>query len=111
MSILSGMFPPTSGTALINGFDIRRDIESIHSCLGVCPQFNALFDELTIEEHLRFYCRLKRFDNESIDDEVNKIIDILAIKDKRNEFAMNLSGGTKRKLSVMTKLIYCKTIL
>ncbi len=38
------MFPPTSGTANINGMDIRKDMDAIRQSLGVCPQHNVLFD-------------------------------------------------------------------
>jgi len=44
-SILTGLFPPTSGTALINGYDIRTDIDNIRKYLGMCPQHNVLFNE------------------------------------------------------------------
>lgn len=44
MSMLSGMFSPTSGTALINGKDIRHDINGVRSSLGLCPQHNILFE-------------------------------------------------------------------
>lgn len=44
-SILTGLFPPTSGTALINGYDIRTDMDAIRRHLGMCPQHNVLFNE------------------------------------------------------------------
>ncbi|CAJ0965412.1 unnamed protein product [Ranitomeya imitator] len=44
MSILTGLFPPTSGTAYIMGKDIRTELNSIRQNLGVCPQHNVLFD-------------------------------------------------------------------
>lgn len=44
-SILTGLFPPTSGTALINGYDILSDMDSIRKYLGMCPQHNVLFNE------------------------------------------------------------------
>jgi len=56
MSMLTGLFPPTSGTALVNGFDIRNDIDSVRQSLGLCPQHDVLFDEMTVEEHLKFFC-------------------------------------------------------
>ncbi|XP_042339181.1 retinal-specific phospholipid-transporting ATPase ABCA4-like, partial [Plectropomus leopardus] len=43
MSILTGMFPPTSGTATIYGKDIRTDMDAIRVSLGMCPQHNILF--------------------------------------------------------------------
>lgn len=47
--------PPTKGTAFINGFNIRQDMDNIRQSLGLCPQFNILFDVLTVEEHLQFF--------------------------------------------------------
>lgn len=44
-SILTGLFPPTSGTALICGYDIRTDMDAIRRYLGMCPQHNVLFNE------------------------------------------------------------------
>ena len=43
-SILTGLFPPTSGTVYIKGSDIRTDMDFIRRTLGVCPQHNVLFD-------------------------------------------------------------------
>lgn len=44
-SILTGLFPPTSGTALVCGYDIRTDMDAIRRYLGMCPQHNVLFNE------------------------------------------------------------------
>ena len=44
MSILTGLFPPTAGTAYIYGCDIRMDMDKIRRSLGMCPQHNVLFD-------------------------------------------------------------------
>lgn len=43
-SILTGMYAPTSGTAYINGLDIRTEMDIIRNSLGMCPQHNVLFD-------------------------------------------------------------------
>lgn len=44
ISILTGLFPPTKGTAIVNGMDIRTEMDSIRKNLGICPQYNVLFD-------------------------------------------------------------------
>jgi len=54
----AGFFPPTSGTAVVNGFDIRRDIDRVRTSLGLCPQHNILFDDLTVQEHLIFFTKV-----------------------------------------------------
>jgi len=55
-----GLFPPSSGTAYVNGFDIRTDIENVRGSLGLCPQHDVLFKSLTVEEHLRFFCEVRK---------------------------------------------------
>lgn len=105
MSMLTGFFPPTSGTAKVNGYDIREDIASVRSSLGLCPQHDILFDSLTVEEHLKFFAKLKGCPNDRVKDEVDHMITVLNLQNKRNAASKTLSGGMKRKLSVGIALI------
>ncbi|KAM6949618.1 phospholipid-transporting ATPase ABCA1 [Aplochiton taeniatus] len=100
MSILTGLFAPTSGTALINGQDIRTDMDSIRKHLGMCPQHNVLFNDLTVEEHIYFYARLKGGSKDQVQMEMDQMIEDVGLPHKRKELAKNLSGGMQRKLSV-----------
>ncbi|XP_037074307.1 ATP-binding cassette sub-family A member 3-like [Pollicipes pollicipes] len=99
MSMLVGLFPASWGTALINGYDIRTDTDEVRSSLGICPQHDVLFDELTVAEHIRFFCMMKGYDGD-YRDEINKMLKTLELEDKRHAQAHTLSGGMKRKLSV-----------
>ena len=54
-----GFYPPTSGTALVNGYDITEDIANVRGSLGICPQHDVLFDTLTVDEHLRFFAEVR----------------------------------------------------
>nr|XP_022911475.1 ATP-binding cassette sub-family A member 3-like isoform X1 [Onthophagus taurus] len=99
MSMLTGMTPPTSGTAIINGYDLRTGIDNIRSSLGLCAQHNILFDDLTVEEHLYFFSRLKGMRNKAeLKSEVDKFIELLDLVPKRTSISKSLSGGMKRKL-------------
>ncbi|KAK2724560.1 phospholipid-transporting ATPase ABCA3-like [Artemia franciscana] len=100
MSMLTGLFPPSSGTAYVNGFDIRTDIENVRGSLGLCPQHDVLFKSLTVEEHLRFFCELKGLDKKLVPYETDRILKMLKLENKRHALAKTLSGGMKRKLSV-----------
>ena len=100
MSMLTGMISPTSGTALVNGKDIRKDINSVRESIGLCPQHDILFDDLTVREHIEFYSRLKGLHNDDIHKEVIKYVKLLKLEDKIDARAGSLSGGMKRKLSV-----------
>uniref|UniRef100_A0A3B4ZGQ4 P-type phospholipid transporter n=1 Tax=Stegastes partitus TaxID=144197 RepID=A0A3B4ZGQ4_9TELE len=100
MSILTGLYPPTSGTAYINGRDIRTDIDIIRTSMGMCPQYNILFKHLTVEEHILFYSLLKGRTQEEAEREVEDMLVDLGLPHKRDDEAQNLSGGMQRKLSV-----------
>uniref|UniRef100_A0A914W7X7 ABC transporter domain-containing protein n=1 Tax=Plectus sambesii TaxID=2011161 RepID=A0A914W7X7_9BILA len=105
MSILTGLFRPTAGTAYIYGEDIRKDFSEIRQSLGMCPQHNVLFDQLTVEEQLRFYSSLKGLSRKAADIEIDQMLLDVNLEDKRNELAANLSGGMKRRLSIAVAFI------
>uniref|UniRef100_A0A8B9HXY2 P-type phospholipid transporter n=1 Tax=Astyanax mexicanus TaxID=7994 RepID=A0A8B9HXY2_ASTMX len=100
LSILTGLFPPTSGTAYVNGMDIRTDMDAIRQSLGMCPQYNILFNHLTVEEHILFYSLLKGREQKEAEQEVEDMLEDLGLPNKRDDEAQNLSGGMQRKLSV-----------
>ncbi|XP_066260323.1 phospholipid-transporting ATPase ABCA3-like [Euwallacea similis] len=100
MSMLTGMITPSSGLALINGYDIRKNMNEIRDSLGLCPQHNIIFDDLTVSEHLYFFSRLKGMKGKETDAEIQKYVDLLELGPKRNAKSSKLSGGMKRKLSV-----------
>lgn len=104
MSILTGLIRPTSGTATINGYDIWSDMDRIRDDLGLCPQYNLLFRELTIKEHLQFFGTLKEAGKEDLDMQIKKYVSQLDLESKLNDQAHTLSGGYKRRLSVAIAL-------
>ncbi|XP_036594650.1 ATP-binding cassette sub-family A member 3-like [Trichosurus vulpecula] len=105
LSILTGLFPPTSGHAYISGYDISQNMVHIRKSLGLCPQHDVLFDEMTVAEHLFFYAQLKGLSKENCPEEVNHILGILDMEQKRHTLSRALSGGMKRKVSIGIALI------
>ncbi|NXK26592.1 ABCA4 protein, partial [Arenaria interpres] len=100
LSILTGLFPPTSGTVLIGDLDIQTHMDSIRHRLGMCPQYNILFNHLTVAEHILFYSQLKGRSRDEAEQELETMLEDMGLAHKRNEEAQNLSGGMQRKLSV-----------
>ena len=96
---MTGLYKPTSGTALINGFDIKKSMDKIRKSLGFVPQHNVLFPEMTVKDHLWFFARLKGLDRQSTYKEIDKMLEETGLEPKKNEFSKDLSGGMKRKLS------------
>lgn len=72
-NILTGLTAPSSGTALIFGYDVRdsNDMYMIRSMTGVCPQHDILFDLLTPREHLEFFAAVRGIPRKQIDHEVS----------------------------------------
>ncbi|KAJ6658442.1 hypothetical protein lerEdw1_020146, partial [Lerista edwardsae] len=100
MSILTGLFPPTSGTILVGGKDIQMHMDAIRQIIGMCPQYNILFNHLTVAEHILFYAQLKGRSREEAELEMEMMLEDIGLPHKRNEEAQHLSGGMQRKLSV-----------
>ncbi|XP_055285245.1 phospholipid-transporting ATPase ABCA7 isoform X7 [Moschus berezovskii] len=100
MSILSGLFPPTAGSASVLGHDVRTSMAAIRPCLGVCPQYNVLFDLLTVDEHIWFYGRLKGLSAAAVGPEQDRLLQDVGLIPKRHAQTHHLSGGMQRKLSV-----------
>uniref|UniRef100_UPI00398EE067 phospholipid-transporting ATPase ABCA3 isoform X2 n=1 Tax=Pristiophorus japonicus TaxID=55135 RepID=UPI00398EE067 len=100
LSILTGLYPPTSGTAYINDYSICQDMPLVRRSLGLCPQHDVLFENMTVEEHLTFFSGLKGCRYGQIREEVNQMLRILKFEGKRKAKIKTLSGGMKRKLSI-----------
>uniref|UniRef100_A0A671XXF8 Cholesterol transporter ABCA5 n=1 Tax=Sparus aurata TaxID=8175 RepID=A0A671XXF8_SPAAU len=102
MNILCGICPPTNGSATIYGTPVAEiaDGSEMKQLVGICPQFNIIFDVLTVEEHLRIFAAIKGIPPADIDAEVTKVLKDLDLEKIMTAQAKNLSGGQKRKLSV-----------
>ncbi|KAJ3635392.1 hypothetical protein MTP99_008305 [Tenebrio molitor] len=100
ISMITGMIPPSEGTVLVNGYDVRTHTQSVRDSMGLCLQHNVLFDNLTVAEHLYFFGKLKGLNNVEVSQEIDNYIRRLELEDKRNARSGTLSGGMKRKLSV-----------
>ncbi|MEQ2211758.1 hypothetical protein XENOCAPTIV_014896 [Xenoophorus captivus] len=72
MNILCGICPPTNGSATIYGSPVAEIAEGseMKQLVGICPQFNIIFDVLTVEEHLRIFAAIKGIPPADINAEV-----------------------------------------
>jgi len=98
--ILTGECGPTKGKAYISGFNIVRELPSARLNIGYCPQFDALSEVLTPQEHLKLYAKIKGIPDKLIPKFVEMQISDMGLSKYSKVQAGNLSGGNKRKLSV-----------
>ena len=107
INILIGLYTSTSGSAIYDSYDIltSEGSQKFRKILGICPQHDVLFNDLTVEEHLELFCVFKSVDSSIISKEVTKVINEFGLEDKRYTKAENLSGGQKRKLSIAIAVV------
>ncbi|GMR52575.1 hypothetical protein PMAYCL1PPCAC_22770, partial [Pristionchus mayeri] len=94
-SMITGITVPTKGRIEIQGTESLTDRQKN---IGFCPQYNAIFPKLTVDEHIEFFGCLKG----SImwRETGGRVLNLLGMEDARKERAENLSGGMKRKLCI-----------
>lgn len=104
---LTGEEIPSAGQVRINGHDVTTTagFDRARQLIGYCPQFDAIFERLTVKEHLQFYAVMKGITAEYRDRLIEKQIDEMDLREFENIRAEQLSGGNKRKLSVAMALI------
>lgn len=111
IKILSCQSKPTSGHAFISGLDVVSDKKDVLSIIGVVPQENSFYDELTVSENLKFFGSLYRIQSIEIKKRSHKILGLLKLNDKSNIRAGNLSGGMKTRLNIACALIHRPEVL
>jgi ABC-type multidrug transport system ATPase subunit len=80
-------------------------MHKIYSIMGVCPQFDVTWPDLTVAEHLLFYCRLKGVPASKEDSEVTRMINAVRLDGAGHKKSRELSGGMRRRLSLAISLI------
>ena len=105
ISMITGMFEPNYGNAWIGGYDIKNNVAKSQLQMGVCPQFDLLWPQLTVEEHLYFYARLKGIPSKLIAKKVETALKDVNLTNFKNFPSSSLSGGMKRRLSVAISLV------
>ncbi|KAJ3113607.1 hypothetical protein HK100_001931, partial [Physocladia obscura] len=105
ISILTGLYSLSYGNAILAGFDIKNEGSDICQVMGICPQFDILWEDLTIEEHLYFYARLKGATASNENDYVRQALENVSLTSLADRLTKRLSGGEKRRLSIAIALI------
>uniref|UniRef100_A0A161ZTE7 ABC transporter domain-containing protein n=1 Tax=Daucus carota subsp. sativus TaxID=79200 RepID=A0A161ZTE7_DAUCS len=107
INCLTGITPVTSGDALIYGNSIRNSVgmSNIQKMIGVCPQFDILWDALSGQEHLYLFASIKGLPSASLKMVVQQSLEEVRLTEAAKVRAGSYSGGMKRRLSVAIALI------
>eukprot|EP01127_Copromyxa_protea_P018158 TRINITY_DN5641_c0_g1_i1.p1 TRINITY_DN5641_c0_g1~~TRINITY_DN5641_c0_g1_i1.p1 ORF type:complete len:830 (-),score=173.97 TRINITY_DN5641_c0_g1_i1:83-2218(-) len=100
IGILTGLTEPTSGSVSIFGHDITTDVDVIRKVIGICPQEDVLWDELSVEEHITVFGILKGLSEEELESQKKYYLESVGLSEDLTKLSRDLSGGMKRKLCV-----------
>ena len=109
--MLTGMLKTTSGDAIVYRNRITKEIQSVQQNLGLCQQFDVLFELLTVTEHLSLVCELKNIHPENIDSLIKETLSTVMLTEHKDKRVDELSGGMKRKLSLAMAIVTKPTLI
>ncbi|MHA1129676.1 MAG: ATP-binding cassette domain-containing protein [Candidatus Helarchaeota archaeon] len=106
LNMLSTLLFPTSGTALIDGHDIRDDPDAVRRSIGMVFQDSSLDIDLTGYENLELHAIMYGLDKQTRIQRIDEMLKIVALTDKAKVFVKNYSGGMKRRLEIARGLLH-----
>jgi ABC-2 type transport system ATP-binding protein len=109
--VLTTLLPPTSGTALVAGYDVVKDGSKIRGLIGVALQEAALDPLLTARDHLRLQATLQSVPKETRNARADELLHRVGLADDADRKVSGYSGGMKRRLDLALALVHSPRIL
>ncbi|MEO6251826.1 MAG: ABC transporter ATP-binding protein [Ferruginibacter sp.] len=111
ISILCGLFPPTSGKVLIDGKDLRTELPLIKNIIGIVPQDIALYPTLSAWENLAFYGSMYGLRGKDLKNKIEAWLEKLGLIDAAKRQVSTYSGGMKRRVNLIAGVLHQPAIL
>jgi ABC-2 type transport system ATP-binding protein len=109
--MLAGILPPDAGKIRVAGCDVVADPESVKSVISYMPQRFGLYEDLTVDENIRFYADLFGMARRPREQRAEELLRACAMSEFRRRLAGKLSGGMKQKLGLVCALIHIPRVL
>ena len=111
IDILTGIQSMDSGEIFINGKSIKTDKVEIRKQLGLVPQDIALLEELNAVDNLEYFGGLYGLARAELKNQIEKLLEVAGLTDKKKEKVKNYSGGMKRRLNIAVAMLHNPSIL
>jgi ABC-2 type transport system ATP-binding protein len=106
MRMLCGLLAPSSGSATIAGFDVYEQTESIKRNIGYMSQKFSLYEDLTVQENIRFFGGIYGLSNKQIKEKSQELIGQLGLQKEANKLVGSLPLGWKQKLAFSVAVLH-----
>ena len=111
LRMLAGVLPPDRGSARVAGCDVVDDPEGVKNHISYMPQRFGLYDDLTVEENIRFYADLFGVTRRHREQRAARLLAASGMSEFRHRLAGKLSGGMKQKLGLTCALIHTPQVI
>jgi ABC-2 type transport system ATP-binding protein len=111
LRILAGVMPPDHGSARVAGLDVLRDPEAVKHHISYMPQRFGLYEDLTVDENIRFYADLFGVPRRDREPRAARLLAASGMSEFRARLAGKLSGGMKQKLGLTCALIHTPRVI
>jgi ABC-2 type transport system ATP-binding protein len=111
ISMLTGVIPPTSGTARIGGFDILKERDKVKKINGLVPQDLALYPTLSARTNLNFFGQIYGLRGRQLKERVEDVLRIVALTERADGVVDKFSGGMKRRVNIAAGLVHQPRLL
>jgi len=106
IKMLNTLIQPTSGTAIVTGFDIAKNPSEVRKHIGYTAQDVGVDEHATGRENLTLYGHFYRLDNKTIKQRVKEIFDLVGLTGSENRMVSTYSGGMRKRLDLAMGLIH-----
>jgi ABC-2 type transport system ATP-binding protein len=109
--MLCGVIAPTSGGATVLGYDVVGESEAVRRRIGYMSQKFSLFEDLTVDENLKFYSGIYGLSADEFAERRGYVLDMADLRGRENELTGNLSVGWKQRLALGSATIHDPELL
>jgi ABC-2 type transport system ATP-binding protein len=111
IQMVSGLFPPSSGSIEIAGIDMIRQPKGGQGLLGIVPQEIALYQTMSARENLAFWGRMYGLRGQNLQKRINDVLEIIGLADRAKEKVETFSGGMKRRVNIGAAILHNPELL
>ena len=111
MMILTTLLKPTSGNALVQGYDVRSQGKNVRENIGFVQQEISVDEYLTGRENLILQARISRIPKSEVSSRIDEVIELVELTEKQNQASITYSGGMRKRLDIASGLLHRPKVL